>query len=72
MIYDLRTNKNFTLKTSALRPADLKEFVACFHPANRHDRQETWSEAQPDGRWCRYGNDELIGRDKASLDTFCR
>jgi type I restriction enzyme M protein len=32
-IYDLRTNKNFTLKTNPLRPSDLDEFVACFQPA---------------------------------------
>jgi type I restriction enzyme M protein len=53
-----------------LRRADLGEFVACFHPTNRHDRQETWSEANPDGRWRQYGYDELIARDKASLDIF--
>jgi type I restriction enzyme M protein len=69
-IYDLRTNKNFTLKTNPLRRADLDEFVACFHPANRHERRETWSDANPDGRWRRYGYDELIARDKASLDIF--
>jgi type I restriction enzyme M protein len=69
-IYDLRTNKSFTLKTNPLRRADLDEFVACFRPANRYDRQETWSEANPDGRWRRYGYEELITRDKASLDIF--
>jgi type I restriction enzyme M protein len=69
-IYDLRTNINFTLKTNPLRRADLDEFVACFHPANRHDRQETWSDETPDGRWRRYPYDELIARDKASLDIF--
>lgn len=69
-IYDLRTNKNFTLKTNPLRRADLDEFVACYHPANRHDRHETWSNEHPDGRWRKYGYDELIARDKASLDIF--
>ncbi|MDF3040768.1 MAG: methylase, partial [Thermomicrobiales bacterium] len=69
-IYDLRTNKNFTLKTNPLRRSDLDEFVACFNPANHHDRKETWSEENPDGRWRRYGYDELIARDKASLDIF--
>jgi type I restriction enzyme M protein len=69
-IYDLRTNKNFTLKTNPLRRDDLDEFVACFHPANRHDRRQTWSEENPAGRWRRYGYDELIARDKASLDIF--
>jgi type I restriction enzyme M protein len=69
-IYDLRTNKNFTLKTNPLRRSDLDEFVACFNPANRHDRRETWSEENPDGRWRSYGYDELVARDKASLDIF--
>lgn len=69
-IYDLRTNKNFTLKTNPLRRSDLDEFVACFNPANRHDRKETWGEESPDGRWRRYGYDEVIARDKASLDIF--
>lgn len=69
-IYDLRTNKNFTLKTNPLRRSDLDEFVTCFNPANRHDRRETWSEENPDGRWRRYGYGELIARDKASLDIF--
>ena len=31
-IYDLRTNKHFTLKTNTLRREDLDEFVACYHP----------------------------------------
>jgi type I restriction enzyme M protein len=52
------------------RPRDLDEFVAYFNPANRHDRKETWSEENPRGRWRRYGYDELIARDKASLDIF--
>jgi type I restriction enzyme M protein len=69
-IYDLRTNKNFTLKANPLRRADLDEFLECFHPANRHDRQESWGEQNPDGRWRRYGYEELIARDKASLDIF--
>ena len=69
-IYDLRTNKHFTLKTSFLKRADLDEFVACFNPKNRHERKTTWSEKRPDGRWRAYGYEELVGRDKASLDIF--
>jgi type I restriction enzyme M protein len=69
-IYDLRTNKNFTLKQSPLTRADLDEFVACFNPANRHQRKPTWSEQNPDGRWRAYTYDELIVRDKVNLDIF--
>jgi type I restriction enzyme M protein len=76
-IYDLRTNKHFTLKTSPMQRADLDEFVACYNPANRHERKPTWVEqpdlkigAGPDGRWRAYDYDDLIARDKASLDIF--
>ena len=40
-IYDFRTNQHFTLKTRALVRADLDDFVACYNPANRHERTET-------------------------------
>lgn len=69
-IYDLRTNMHFTLKQSPLSRADLDEFVACYNPSNRYERQETWSEANPGGRWRRYAYEELISRDKANLDIF--
>lgn len=67
-IYDLRTNKHFTLKTNPLQKSDLDEFVRLYNPANRHDRQATWSDDNPDGRWRAYSYDELIARDKVSLD----
>jgi type I restriction enzyme M protein len=69
-IYDLRTNKNFTLKQNPLTRADLDEFVACFHPENRHKRTATWSEQNPEGRWRVYAYDELTARDKVNLDIF--
>ncbi len=69
-IYDLRTNTHFTLKTRRLERSDLDEFVACFHPANRHERTETWSEANSGGRWQRFAYEELAQRDEASLDVF--
>jgi type I restriction enzyme M protein len=69
-IYDLRTNMHFTLKTNPLQRTDLDEFVECFNPANRHDRKPTWSEENPTGRWRAYVYDELLTRDKASLDIF--
>ena len=36
----------------------------------RHARQATWSEETPDGRWRAYSREELLRRDKASLDVF--
>lgn len=69
-IYDLRTKKHFTLKTDPLNREDLEEFVKCYNPSNRHDRKPTWSEKNSDGRWRFYDYEELISRDKASLDIF--
>ncbi len=69
-IYDLRTNKHFTLKTNPLRREDLDEFVQLFMSGKRHKRTETWSPANPDGRWRAYAYSDLIARDKTSLDIF--
>lgn len=61
--YDLRTNKHFTLKTRMLKPEDLRDFISCYCPENRHERQET-------ERFKYYPYEDLIARDKASLDVF--
>ncbi|ORJ53698.1 type I restriction-modification system subunit M [Geothermobacter hydrogeniphilus] len=66
-IYDLRTNKHFTLKTSPLKRSDLDEFVELYTAGIR---QSTWCEENPDGRWRCYDYEELVARDKASLDIF--
>jgi type I restriction enzyme M protein len=65
-IYDFRTNKDFTLKTSPLKREDLDEFVALFKPGARQERKAT----KPEGRWRAFGIEELLARDKASLDIF--
>ena len=69
-IYDFRTNIHFTLKQNPLTDKDLEDFVACYHPKNRHERKETWSEENPEGRWRRFDAQELMKRDKTSLDIF--
>jgi type I restriction enzyme M protein len=69
-IYDLRTNKHFTLKTNPLKRQDLDEFVEQYNVANRNKRKATWSPETLDGRWRVYSYDELVARDKASLDIF--
>ena len=69
-IYDLRINKHFTLKTDPLKREDLDEFVKRYNPENRYQREPTWSESNPNGRWRAYDYEELINRDKASLDIF--
>jgi type I restriction enzyme M protein len=62
-IYDLRTNMHFTLKTNPLQAGDLDDFVACYAPANRHQRRET-------ERFKAFTYDDLLKRDKVNLDIF--
>jgi type I restriction enzyme M protein len=62
-IYDLRTNKHFTLKTGTLKFKDLEDFIKCYNPENGHKRNET-------ERFRSYTYDELMKRDKVSLDIF--
>jgi len=69
-IYDLRTNKHFTLKQRPLTSEDLGEFVKCYNPENRYERKPTWSEDNPGGRWRKYTYEELINRDKSNLDII--
>ena len=68
--YDLRTNKHFTLKENPMKDEDLKDFIECYNPKNRHERKETWSEDNPEGRWRKFTYDEIVNRDKTSLDIF--
>jgi type I restriction enzyme M protein len=69
-VFDYRTNIAHTLKTSPLKRADLDEFVQCYNPGKLHDRKETYSETNPEGRWRRFSYDEILKRDKTNLDIF--
>src|SRR5881296_3384558 len=62
-IYDLRTNKHFTLKENTLKRSDLDDFVACYNPTNRHERKES-------ERFKSFTYEELLKRDKLNLDIF--
>ena len=62
-IYDLRTNKHFTLKENTLKRTDLDDFVACYNPKNRHERKES-------ERFKSFPYDQLLKRDKLNLDIF--
>ncbi|MDO8811871.1 MAG: class I SAM-dependent DNA methyltransferase [Gallionella sp.] len=69
--YDYRTNIHHTLKKKPLRFEDLQEFIACYNPLNRHERKENWNEAtNPEGRWRKFSYEQIIARDKTSLDIF--
>ena len=62
-VYDLRTNQNLTLRTNPLTRAHLDGFVACYAAENRHARQES-------ERFRVFDYDDLLKRDKVSLDLF--
>lgn len=69
-IYDFRTNIHFTLKQHPMTETDLEDFIKCYNPENRYERSETWSEKDPEGRFRKYSIDEIMKRDKLSLDIF--
>ena len=60
-VYDLRTNKHFTLKQNPLRRADLEDFVAAYKPGRRAEREAS-------ERWRPFTYDDITARDKANLD----
>jgi type I restriction enzyme M protein len=67
--YDFRTNIHFTLKKNPLKLSDLDEFISCFNSENIEKRKETYNdETNPEGRWRKFTYDEIINRDKTSLD----
>jgi type I restriction enzyme M protein len=69
-IYDFRTNIHFTLKKNPMKLEDLQDFIKCYNPTNRHNRVETYSEDNPEGRWRKFQYEDIITRDKTSLDIF--
>ena len=69
-IYDFRTNVHFTLKQNPMTDHDLEDFIRCYHPENRYERAETWSEVNPEGRWRKFDVKDILERDKTSLDLF--
>jgi type I restriction enzyme M protein len=62
-IYDLRTNRRFTLKERPMVRADLDDFVACYASGARGKRHES-------ERFHRYAYADLAARDKVNLDIF--
>jgi len=62
-IYDLRTNKHFTLKENPLKESDLDDFVKCYNIENRFKRKEN-------ERFKVFDYKEILKRDKTNLDIF--
>ena len=60
-IYDLRTNKHFTLKTNPIANKDLEDFEKCYSTDDFSKRKES-------ERFKKFSYDEIINRDKLNLD----
>ena len=84
-IYDLRTNKHFTLKENPLKRADLDDFVSCYFgrarspsapketdglPQLRDRYQLSRHERKESDRFKSFPYEELTKRDKLNLDIF--
>ena len=67
-IYDLRSEMPSFGKTNPLKESHFDEFVECYHAEDLSARQETYSEDNPNGRWRRYTYNDILARDKTSLD----
>ena len=67
--YDYRTGIKHTLATNPLQRHHLDDFVKCYNAENIAGRVETFdAETNPNGRWRKYSIDEILKRDKTSLD----
>ncbi|WP_298119077.1 class I SAM-dependent DNA methyltransferase [Flavobacterium sp.] len=68
-VYDYRTNIHHTLKKNPLKLEDLRDFINLYQSENINKRTETYNaETNPEGRWRKFTYDEIIARDKTSLD----
>lgn len=68
-LYDYRTGVKHTLATNPMQRHHLDDFVECYKPENLFSRTETYNaETNPNGRWRKYSCDEILKRDKTSLD----
>ena len=67
--YDYRTGVKHTLATNPMQRHHLDDFVECYKSENILARQETYdAESNPNGRWRKYNVDDILKRDKTSLD----
>ncbi|MGA9365336.1 MAG: N-6 DNA methylase [Bacteroidota bacterium] len=60
-VYDLRSNRNFSLRQNPIRTEDLTDFIHCYCADDPTHREET-------EHFRRFGYSEIIARDKANLD----
>jgi type I restriction enzyme M protein len=64
-VYNLRTNRKFSLRQKPITQDDLTDFIECYHADNQRLRKETQ-------HFRRFTYSEIMARDKASLDITWR
>ena len=68
--YDYRTNIHHTKVKKRMTMKHLENFIKLYNSDNLDKRKETWSEENEEGRWRKYSCEDIIARDKTSLDIF--
>lgn len=58
-VYDYRTGIKHTMATKPMTRAHLQEFVDCYRSGHMEDRQQTYSEENPNGRWRCFTEEEV-------------
>jgi type I restriction enzyme M protein len=67
--YDYRSGIKHTLATNPMQRHHLDDFVKCFNADDLSSRKEIYdAEKEPNGRWRKFSIDEILERDKTSLD----
>lgn len=64
-VYDLRSNRNFSLRQNPIGPEDLTDFIQCYRADEPTRRKET-------AHFRRFKYSEIVARDKANLDIQWR
>lgn len=67
-IYDLRNDMPSFGKTNPLKSEHFDDFVKCYADGDLSKRKETYSEENPNGRWRKFTIEDILARDKTSLD----
>ena len=67
-IYDLRNDMPSFCKTNPLKSEHFDDFVKCYADGDLSKRKETYSEENPNGRWRKFTIEDILARDKTSLD----
>ena len=62
-VYDYRTGIKHTQVQNPLKRSDLQDFVDCYCAGHMQDRQQTWSEENPNGRWRRFSEEDVANAD---------